>query len=450
MRAFAATLCLVAASTAMPALAQTSRAGLPDFRSIVQRHGPAVVNIRTIQTFRLSIDGPAGADSAGAQNRRDAGAPAGSRVVRGVGSGFIISPEGIILTNAHVVANSAEVIVSMTDGREFSGQVVGADALSDVAVVRIAGGTMPTVPIGKPADAEPGDWVVAIGAPFGFENSVTAGIVSAKGRSLPNGSGVPFIQTDVPINPGNSGGPLFNLDGEVIGINSQIYSNSGAFQGMSFAIPIDVAMRIGNQLVSRGHVVRGHLGVTTQDLTPALAKALGMERARGALINEVEPGSPAQRAGLRAGDVIVAIDGAPVVYNFDLPQHLAAIAPGARAEVGLVRDGKPLQLAAVLDAMPTAADELVGAEGIGPGLIARPLNALERSRVGAAGLLVLEAGGDAIKAGFEAGDVILSINRRPVSDPREFREALRTGSPAAVLVLREDGRRFLALDAGRR
>jgi len=439
-------LVLLSAANAAPPVA----GALPDFRSIVQRYGGAVVNIRTIQTLRLTIDSSA---SAVQGEPRSGDAAPRSRIFRGIGSGFLVRPDGVILTNAHVVANASDVVVSLTDEREFAGRVLGVDPVSDVAVVKIAGRDMPTIPIGNPAEAQPGDWVLAIGAPFGFENSVTVGVVSAKGRSLPNDSGVPFIQTDVPINPGNSGGPLFNLAGQVIGINSQIYSNTGAFQGMSFSIPIDVAMKIAEQLIQRGKVDRGHLGVTMQDVTPALAEAFGLPAARGALIDEVEPEGPAQRAGLKVGDVVVAINGIRLLYAFDLPQKVGEIAPGSRATLDIVRDRQPLRLEATLTAAE-GDDDGPGAAGVerltaSVGLTVRPLTPTERSRAGFVGLVVLEVSGNAVKAGLETGDVVLAVNGEPIADVSQFRAALGTAARrVALLVQRGEARRYYAVAVG--
>jgi serine protease Do len=442
------------------AIAQASTATLPNFRDIVQRFGGAVVSIRTTQTLRLTLDtaAPNGAEDAGVQkpSRRGAEPPMRSRILRGLGSGFFVRSDGVILTNAHVVENATEVTVSLTDEREFTGRVLGADPVSDVAVVKIDAQNMPTVPIGKPANAQPGDWVLAIGAPFGFENSVTAGVVSAKGRSLPDNSGVPFIQTDVPINPGNSGGPLFTLNGEVIGINSQIYSNTGAYQGMSFAIPIDVAMKIAEQLISTGRVVRAHLGVSFQDVTPALAEAFGLPAARGALINDIGVDTPAHHAGLKAGDVIVAVNDAVVAHAFDLPSHISDVAPGARATLNIMRDRKPMRLEVTLTADEGDGD---GANAPGVerltlplGLTVRAFTPTERMRAGYGGVVVIETSGNAAKAGVETGDILLAINGQTVSDIRQLRTHLAssTGKRIALLVQREDGRRYLALSTGDR
>jgi len=441
-----------------PAGAQGSTGALPNFRDIVQRFGAAVVSIRTTQTLRLTLDAPSanGAEDAGVQKPswRGAEAPLRSRIVRGLGSGFFVRSDGIILTNAHVVENSTEVTVGLTDEREFTGRVLGADPVSDVAVVKIDAPNMPTVPIGQPARALPGDWVLAIGAPFGFENSVTTGVVSAKGRSLPDNSGVPFIQTDVPINPGNSGGPLFTLAGEVIGINSQIYSNTGAFQGMSFAIPIDVAMKIAEQLISTGRVVRAHLGVSFQDVTPALAEAFGLPAARGALVNDVGLDSPAQRAGLKAGDVILSVNDAVVAHAFDLPRHVSDIAPGTRAVLNIVRDRKPMRVEATLTAAEgdDGSPDAPGVERLplSVGLAVRAFTPSERMRAGFGGLVVIEAGGNAAKAGVEAGDLLLAVNGQTISDIRQLRAHLASsgGNRIALLVQRDDGRRYLALSLG--
>ncbi len=312
-----------AAIAAVPA----ARSGilLPDFASLAELNGPAVVNITT----------------AGA--RKTQFAPS-----QGLGSGFIASADGIVLTNAHVVDGASEVTVKLTDRREFRAKVLGMDHATDVAVLRIDAKNLPVVKFGDPARSRAGDWVVAIGSPFGFENSVTAGIVSAKGRSLPGDAYVPFIQTDVAVNPGNSGGPLFNMSGEVIGINSQIYSRSGGYQGLSFAIPADVVQRVKDQIVATGRASHARLGVTAQPVDQALAKSFGLERTQGALIVEVMPGSAAAKAGLKAGDVVLKFNGRPVGASGELAAMVGQASPGDQVKLEVVREGKKREVAATL------------------------------------------------------------------------------------------------------
>jgi serine protease Do len=298
---------------------------LPDFAGLVEQTGPAVVNITT------------------AGMRKTQFPPS-----QGMGSGFIASADGLVLTNAHVVLGASEVTVKLTDRREFRAKVLGADPATDVAVLRIDAKGLPAVKFGDPARARVGDWVVAIGSPFGFENSVTAGIVSAKGRSLPGDAYVPFIQTDVAVNPGNSGGPLFNMAGEVIGINSQIYSRSGGYQGLSFAIPIDVALRVKDQIVATGRAAHARLGVTAQPVDQALAQSFGLERTEGALIAEVVPGSAAEKAGLKAGDVVLKFNGKPVGASGELAAMVGQSSPGDKVRLEIVREGKKRELSATL------------------------------------------------------------------------------------------------------
>jgi serine protease Do len=274
--------------------------------------------------------------------------PPADAPVQGQGSGFIISPDGLVLTNAHVVRGASEVRVKLTDRREFKAKVLGLDPATDIAVLRIDATGLPPVRLGDPAAAQAGDWVLAIGSPFGFENSVTAGVVSAKGRSLPGDTFVPFLQTDVAVNPGNSGGPLFNMQGEVIGINSQIYSRSGGYQGLSFAIPIDFALRIKDQIVKTGRAVHARLGITVQPVDQALAESFGLKRTEGALVAGVQPGGPAARAGLQPGDIVLKYDGKPIVEPTDLPSMVGQATPGSRATLEVWRKGRPLQLTATL------------------------------------------------------------------------------------------------------
>jgi serine protease Do len=332
--------------------------GLPDFTRLVEEQGSAVVNISTTQAVRRSalpqVPGiedeeiqeffrrfiPRQPGQAPGQPPVPAPGPGPRSESRSLGSGFIISNDGYILTNAHVVESADEINVKFTDKREFKAKVIGADKRTDVALIKIEGASLPVVKFGDPARLKVGEWVVAIGAPFGFENTVTAGIVSGKGRSLPQENFVPFIQTDVAINPGNSGGPLFNMRGEVVGINSQIYSRTGGFMGLSFAIPIDVALDIQKQLKEKGRVARGRIGVVIQEVTRDLATSFGLERARGALVNQVEKGSPADRAGIEATDIITAFDGKPVESSSDLPRIVGSTRPGSQASVEVWRKGQ--------------------------------------------------------------------------------------------------------------
>lgn len=335
--------------------ANTARATitLPDFTGLVEREGPAVVNISTVQTVRRDqafprLPGIPEDDPFYDFFRRFM--PPGPREfqTRSLGSGFLISEDGYLLTNAHVVRDASEVTVKLTDRREFTARVVGVDMRSDVALLKIDASGLPAVRIGNPEQTRVGEWVLAIGSPFGFENSVTAGIISAKGRALPDESYVPFLQTDVPINPGNSGGPLFNLDGEVIGINAQIYSRTGGYMGLSFAIPIDVAMNVAGQLRATGRVIRGRLGVQIQEITPDLARSFSLERPVGALVAGIERGSPAASAGLRAGDVILRFNGKPIDNANDLPPLVAATRPGTRVELEIWRDRSASRVTATI------------------------------------------------------------------------------------------------------
>ncbi len=312
---------------------------LPSFVSLVKQAGPAVVNIGAIQQGNAS--GLRRGDPLYEFFRRFGGVPdTGEAPTVSLGSGFIISQDGYILTNAHVIDQADEVIVKLTDKREFKAKVIGADVYTDVALIRITANGLPVVKIGDPSKVDPGEWVAAIGAPFGFENSVTVGVVSAKGRLLPNGSYVPFIQTDVAVNPGNSGGPLFSTNGEVIGINSQIYSETGGYMGIAFAIPIDIAMGIAKQLRETGKVVRGYLGVQLQELTQDIASSLGLKDANGALISAVQRGGPADKAGIKPGDVVVAFNGQAVQTTADFARLVGETKPGTTVSVDLLRGGK--------------------------------------------------------------------------------------------------------------
>src|SRR5215469_6152929 len=313
---------------------------LPDFTTLVKKFGPAVVNIRVIEKAPEEGDNnPFGPNSPFAPFFRGLPfqAPPEQQPIRGEGSGFIIQPDGLILTNAHVVEGATRVTVQLTDRREYTARVIGVDKVSDVAVIKIPADNLPTVTLGNSNSLVVGQWVLAIGAPFGFENSATAGIVSAKGRTLPDSGYVPFIQTDVPINPGNSGGPLFNMQGQVIGVNSQIYSRTGGYMGVSFSIPINVAMEVEHQLIATGHVVRGKLGVVIQNVDQGLADSFGLPQPEGALVSSVEQGGPAARAGVTAGDVILALNGESVQTSTQLPVRVASLMPGTTVRLTIWR-----------------------------------------------------------------------------------------------------------------
>jgi serine protease Do len=372
----------------------------------------------------------------------------------GLGSGFIVDQAGIILTNAHVVEGADEVRVKLPDRREFKGKVVGIDTTTDVAVVKIDATGLPAVKIGEPSKVRVGEWVLAIGSPFGFENTVTAGIVSATSRSLPEGSYVPFIQTDAAVNPGNSGGPLFNMRGEVIGINSQIYSRSGGFQGIAFAIPIDAAMVVEKQLLATGKVERGRLGVGVQEVNASLARSFGLDRPRGALVAQVEPGSPAQEAGLKPGDVILGFDGKPIDTSSQLPPLVAQMKPGAKARLDVWRAGKQSELTVAVGAMQqektAKAEQGAPLKGGKLGLAVRPLTPQERSEAGISqGLVVEQVGGPAARAGIQPGDVITAVNGTPVKSVQDLRSAAdKAKDGIALLVRRGDQSIFVPIELG--
>jgi serine protease Do len=328
--------------------------GLPDFTDLVDKQGPAVVNVSTTSTARgTEAQSPVPEDDPFYDFFRRFGPPQPRDYeTRSLGSGFIVSTDGYILTNAHVVEMADDVTVKLNDKREFKAKVIGADKRTDVAVIKIEATGLPAVRIGDPEKLRVGEWVLAIGSPFGFESTVTAGIVSAKGRSLPQENYVPFIQTDVAINPGNSGGPLFNLKGEVVGINSQIYSRTGGFMGLSFAIPIDVAMDVSNQLRTAGRVSRGRIGVVIQEVTKELAESFGLPKAAGALVNSVEKGGPADKAGIEASDVILKFDGKTIASSADLPRIVAQTRPGSKVTAQIWRKGAARDVSITVGEMP--------------------------------------------------------------------------------------------------
>jgi serine protease Do len=454
------------AASATPAPVAAPGITLPDFSSIVAQNGPAVVNINVTGSTKTAFDPDAqqGRNDPYADDpfyeffRRFQGQQRGQQrqaPTHGLGSGFIISPDGIILTNAHVVRDASEVVVKLTDRREFRAKVLGSDPQSDVAVLKIDAQNLPVVPLAKGNDLKVGEWVLAIGSPYGLDNTVTAGVVSAKGRSLPDGN-VPFIQTDVAVNPGNSGGPLFNTRGEVVGINSQIYSQTGGYQGLSFAIPIEVANKIKNQIVSTGKVVHAKLGVEVQEVNQGFADSFNLATPEGALIANVEHGGPADKAGLKAGDVIRSVNGQKIVSSVDLPSMVGLSTPGEKITLDIWRQGKPVQITATLG---NATDKV--AKGDAPaadqaggklrlGLSLRPLEPAERRDSGiASGLLIQDAGGAAADAGVQPGDVLLSVNGRPVNSIDQVREVVgKSSKSVALLIQRGDDKIFIPVRLG--
>ena len=435
-------------------------AALPDFSRLVKRYGPAVVNITV--THRAQAQTGATMPGFGVSpgdpfyeffRHFQIPQPQGAVPMHGIGSGFIISPDGTILTNAHVVKDASEVTVKLTDRREFKAKVIGVDPQTDIAVLKIDANNLPSVKLGDSKNLEVGNWVVAIGSPYGFENSVTSGIVSATSRSLPDGTYVPFIQTDVAVNPGNSGGPLFNLQGEVVGINSQIYSRSGGYQGLSFAIPIDTAMQVKAQLVKYGKVTRGRLGVTIQEVNQSLANSFGMDRAQGALVSSVEDGSPAEKAGVKPGDVVLKVDGEAIQRSIDLSSHIAAMKPGSKATLDVWRNGKPRELSVVIGEAPAQQVAAAGTSdlsGARLGVAVRPLSPQEQQQAHVdGGVLVEQVAGAAARAGIRPGDIILSVNRKPVKSVDELRSATQDADKTlAILVQRSDARIFVPVEIG--
>jgi serine protease Do len=426
---------------------------LPSFAQITRQYGPAVVNISVTGTKKVSLaDEDPFAQLFGFPGQMGQ-APVREVPIRGEGSGFILSPDGIILTNAHVVQGASEVTVKLTDRREFRAKVLGSDPMTDVAVIKINASNLPVVRIGDDNALQVGDWVLAIGSPYGLENTATAGIVSAKGRSLPDDTSVPFIQTDVAVNPGNSGGPLFNARGEVVGINSQIYTRTGGFQGLSFAIPIDVATKIKDEIVAHGKVRHAMLGVTAQEVNQDLANSFKLDSPSGALIASVQKGSAADKAGLKSGDVIRAIDGRPIIASGDLSGIISLASPGQRIKLDIWRDGKPEQLTATLGTyskQDTVASDATQSDQHGKlGLALRPLTPDEQQQAGTQGLLVQQAQGPAAKAGIQPGDVILAVNGVPTRTVDEARSAIsKAGKTAALLVQRGDDKIFVPVQIG--
>jgi len=438
---------------------------LPNFTELVEKYSPAVVNISTTQKIQqhrrvpfdmpdLPEDSPFRdffkhffGDGEGGLEEFDA---------KSLGSGFIISSDGYLLTNNHVVENADEIIVRLSDRRELVAEVVGSDRRSDVALLKINATDLPVVKVGKGSALKVGEWVLAIGSPFGFEHSVTAGIVSAKGRSLPRENYVPFIQTDVAINPGNSGGPLFNLDGEVVGVNSQIYSRTGGFMGLSFAIPIEVAMDVAEQLKTKGRVARGWLGVLIQDVTRELAESFDMSKPMGALVAKVLPDSPASRAGFKPGDVVVEYKGQTIEKSSNLPPLVGRTGIGEKVPVVVIRSGKKHTLKVTIGELPESDEILAGAppqmaDGKVLGMTVTDVNEEISSRleIGTKGVVVTSVEkGPAQRAGVRKGDVILMVNNIEVKNSKHFKKLvgdLPAGKSIPLLVHREAGPVFLAL-----
>ena len=458
--AHAATPAGVAAPAANPSATMLPLNG---FSEIVKKAGPAVVNVSVNGTRKAGVELPGVPEEFreffrgfGGKNMPNfPNMPRGDAPTRGLGSGFIVSPDGYILTNAHVVEGADSVNVRLTDRREFRAKVVGLDKQTDVAVLKIDAKSLPTVRLGKSSEANVGEWVVAIGSPYGFDNTVTAGIVSAKSRSLPDSSYTQFIQTDVAVNPGNSGGPLFNLAGEVIGINSQIYSRSGGFQGISFAIPIEVALNVKDQLIKHGKVTRGRLGVTVQDVNATLAESFGLDRPRGALVSSIDSGSPAEKGGMQVGDIVLKYNGAAIERSSDLPMLVADTAPGKTATVQVWRKGSEKTLTvATYEGKAKGDGDVASAAGAATGgrlgLAVRPLTPDERKENrGRAGLVVENASGAAARAGIQSGDVILSFNGTDVKSADELRNLVaKAGKRVAILVQRDGQQLFVPVELG--
>jgi len=452
---------LAALLTGMFFISLAQANGLPDFTGLVEKQGPAVVNVSTTQIIRNAQGFPNIPENDPFYEffRRFAPQMPREQESQSLGSGFIISTDGYIMTNAHVVDSADKITVRLTDKREFSAKVIGADKRTDVALLKIEATGLPKVTVGDPDKLKVGEWVVAIGSPFGFDSSVTAGIVSAKGRSLPQENFVPFIQTDVAVNPGNSGGPLFNMNGEVVGINSQIYTRSGGSMGLSFAIPIDVATQVTNQLRASGKVTRGRIGVMIQELTRELAESFGLSKPVGALISNVEKDGPADKAGIEASDVILKFDGKPVDSSGDLPRIVAATKPGSKVVIELWRKGETRRITVEVAEMPEdgklartakklADDVAEMISRLGIAVIELTREQLQELQI-KGGLLVEEVNGSAARAaGLQQGDVLLAIGNMPIHSLSQFNEILKQvpkGKNVALLVRRGNAASYIAI-----
>jgi serine protease Do len=467
---------VVAVAAVCPEAARSQGVQLPDFTELVERVGPAVVNIRTLERGRAAAAGSGELDPSLEEFFRRFGIPLpGGRAdprrgprggaddepqQRGVGSGFILSADGYIMTNAHVVDGADELLVTLTDKREFKARIIGADKRTDVALVKIDASGLPVVRVGDSNRVKVGEWVMAIGSPFGLDNSVTAGIVSAKARDT--GDYVPFIQTDVAINPGNSGGPLINLRGEVVGINSQIYSRSGGFMGISFAIPMDEAMRVSDQLRTNGRVIRGRIGVQIAPVTKEVAESIGLGKPAGALVQSVEAGGPADKAGVEAGDIIVKVDGKPVEKSGDLPRIIGNSKPGSKTALQVFRRGGLRELSVTVGefeaerptrraqaepgATPPVAKSALGLT------VADLTDAQKKELRVKAGVRVEGVDGPAARAGLREGDVILSLDNTEIADSKQFASVsarVEKARAVSVLVRRGDAVNYLVIRPAR-
>jgi len=442
-----------------PAPLATVPGQVPNYRAIVKQAAPAVVGITVEGMHKVSAEDQAGglpdgmdADPFFKFFRGMPGFPQRGRQnpstpFKGMGSGFIISSDGLVLTNAHVVREAKDVTVKLSDRREFTAKVLGLDTSTDIAVLRIDAKDLPVVRLGDPKGLEVGDPVLAIGAPYGLEQTATQGIVSAKGRSLPGDAVVPFIQTDAAVNPGNSGGPLFDGSGSVVGINAQIYSRSGGFQGLSFAIPIDVALKVKEQIVATGKARHGRLGVAVQDLNQSLADSFGLKEVGGALISSVAPGSAAAEAGLKSGDVITEVNGEPVLRSGSLSSLIGMAAPGDKVKLKVWRDHAEKMVDARLGSADDSAEKVVAeagpADGSQLGLSLRPLTRDEKREAKLdAGLVVEDVAGAAARAGIQAGDVLLAINGKPVQSIEQVKGVIAAKPKSVALLVQRDGEKI--------
>lgn len=434
---------------------------LPDFTQLVEKQSASVVNVSTTQTQQTSqavppIPGLPEGDPLAELFRRFGSPMPREQESHSLGSGFIIGADGYILTNAHVVDSADKITVRLTDQREFKAKVIGADRRTDVALLKIEATGLPKITQGDPASLKVGEWVLAIGSPFGFDSSVTAGIVSGKGRSLQQENFVPFIQTDVAINPGNSGGPLFNMKGEVVGINSQIYSRSGGYMGLSFAIPIDVAMEVANQLRATGKVTRGRIGVVIQEVTRELADSFGLHKTAGALISSVEKGGPADKSGIQASDVILKFDGKVVVMSKDLPRMVAGTQPGSKVAVQLWRKGETKEINLTVGEMPgdgravrsaknESSSEQIARLGIG---VVELSEEQKKQLEIEGGLLIDEVKGANVRAELQRGDIILALGNTPIISVEQLNNVLKSipkGRNVALLVRRGETASYIAI-----